>query len=131
MQFWTEVPTSELMPLPDRIELDIPEPPPSKKITLHTIAAKESTTEKVAVQCKCKDERTWCLTRRCACVKAEVKCSIACHGGKNVHGGPTYPNISSAGTRGQKGLKVRNREEEAQEGQGEVNGNVKTLVESW
>lgn len=48
-------PTSELMPLLDTIELGIPEPPPSKKITLHTVAAK---TEKVPVHCKCKDERT-------------------------------------------------------------------------
>ena len=37
--------------------------------------------------------------------------------GENVHGSPTCPNISSAVRRGQKGLKVRNREEEAQEGQ--------------
>ena len=34
-------PTSELMALPDTIELGIPEPPPSKKITLHSVAAKE------------------------------------------------------------------------------------------
>ena len=111
-------PTSELMSLPDTIELGIPEPPPSKKITLNTVLAKESTTEKVPVHCKCKDQRTWCLTRCCASVKAEVKCSIVCHDDKNVHGGPTCLNISSAGTRGQKGLKVRNREEEAKEGQG-------------
>lgn len=77
-----DYPTSELMPLPDTIELGIPEPPPNKKkITLHTVAAKESTTEKVPVHCKCKDEWKWGLTRRCACVKAEAKCSIACHGG--------------------------------------------------
>ncbi len=111
-------PNPELMSLPDTIELGIPEPSPSKKIPLNTVAAKESTTEKVPVHCKCKDERTWCLTRHCAYVKAEVKCSIACHGGKNVHGGPTCPNISSAGTKGQKGLKVRKKEEEAKEGQG-------------
>lgn len=55
----------------------------------------------------------------CACVKAEVKCSIACHGNKNSHGGPTSPNISSARIRGQRGLKDRNREEEAQDDQGE------------
>ena len=48
-------PTSELMPLLDTIKLGIPEPPPSKKITLHTVAAK---TEKVPVRCKCKDELT-------------------------------------------------------------------------
>ena len=91
-------PTSELMALLDTIELGIPEPPPSKKITLHSVAVKESTTEKVLVHCKCKDKRTWCMTRRCACVKAGVKCSVACHGGKNIYDGPTYPNISSAGT---------------------------------
>ena len=61
-----DYPTSELMSLPDTIELGIPEPPPNKKkITLHTVAAKESTTDKVPVHCKCKDEWTWCLTRRC------------------------------------------------------------------
>ena len=116
------------MSLLDTIELDIPEPPLSKKITFNTFAAKESTMEKVPVHCKCKDERTWCLTRRCSCVKAEVKCSIACHGGKNVHGGLTCPNISSAGTRGQKGLKVQNREEEAQEGQRESKRQRKDTV---
>ena len=120
--------TSELMALPDTIELGIPEPPPSKKITLYSVAAKESTTEKIPVHCKCKDERTWCMTRRCACVKAGVKCSVACHGGKNIHGGPTCPNISSAGTRGQKGLKVRNREEETQEGQGSKRQDYDTFL---
>ncbi len=37
----------------------------------------------IHVHYKCKDERTWCLTCRCACVKAEVNCSIACHRAKN------------------------------------------------
>lgn len=109
--------TSELMLFPDKIELGIPEPPLSKKISLRTVAAKESTTKKVPVHCKCKNERTWCLTRRCACVKAEVNCSVTCHSGKNIYGGPTCPNISTAVTRGQKGLKDRDREEEVQEGQ--------------
>ena len=67
------------------------------------------------MHCKCKNKRTWCLICRCAC---EIKCSIACHSGKNLFGDPICPNISSAGTRGQKGLKVQNREEGAQEGQG-------------
>ncbi len=47
------------------------------------------------------------------CVKAEVKCSIAFHRSKNVHGSPICPNISSAGTQGQKGLKIENRKEKA------------------
>ena len=64
------------MPLPDTIELGIPEPLPCKKITLHIVVAKESTTEKIPVHCKCKDERTWYITRRCACVKAKVKYSV-------------------------------------------------------
>ena len=96
----------------DTIALGIPAPFLTKKITLNTVATKESTAEKVPVYCKCKDEQTWCLTRHCAYVKAEVNCSIACHGGKNIHGGRTCPNISSAGTRGQRGLKVWNREKE-------------------
>ncbi len=46
-----------------------------------------------------------------------MKCSIACNGGRNVHVGPTRPNISSAGTQGQKELEVENRKEEAKESQ--------------
>ncbi len=104
------------MSLLKTIQLGITESPSSKKVTLNTYAAKQKTTEKVPVHGKCKDGRILCLTRRCACVKAEVKYSIECHSDQNVYGGPTCPNISSAGTRGQKGLKVRNREEEAHEG---------------
>ena len=73
-------PTSELMPLPDTVDLDIPEPRPTQKITLHHIPAKESTFEQLEVQCGCKDQKTWCSTRRCACFKEKVHCSIACHG---------------------------------------------------
>ena len=43
--------TSKLMFLPDTIELGTPKPPASTKITLHTVAAKENTTEKVPVHC--------------------------------------------------------------------------------
>ena len=52
----------------------------------------------ISVHCKCKVERTWFLTCPCACVKVKVNCSIACHGAK-------------------KRLKIRNRKEEAQDGQ--------------
>ena len=75
-------PTSELMPLPSTIDLEIPVPAPDRKITLHAIAARESTTDKVPVFCKCKDKRSWCSTRRYACFKAEIKCGVACHGGE-------------------------------------------------
>ena len=72
-------PTSELMPLPSTIDLGILTPPPDRKITLHAIAASESKTDKVPVFCNCKDKRSWCSTRRCACVKADVKCEMACY----------------------------------------------------
>ncbi len=75
-------PTSELMSLPDTIDLGIPDPAPSKKISLRYVSAQESTTAVTPVHCRCKDRKTWCSTRRCACIKAGVKCSVACHGGK-------------------------------------------------
>ncbi len=59
-------PTS--VPLPSTIDLGIPTPTPDQKITLHAVAARESTTDKVPVFCKCKNKRSWCSTRRCACV---------------------------------------------------------------
>ena len=42
-------PTSELMPLPSTINLEIPPPAPNRKLTLHAVAARESTTDKVPV----------------------------------------------------------------------------------
>ncbi len=63
-----------------------------------------------------------------------MKCSIECHSDTNVHVGPICLNISSAGTQGQKELKVRNREEETKEGQGgskqQRKDNVRKLVKS-
>ncbi len=47
-------PTFELMPLPSTIDLEIPVPAPNRKITLHAVAARESTTDKVPVFCKCR-----------------------------------------------------------------------------
>ena len=55
-------PTSELMPLPSTIDLEIPVPAPNRKLTLHAVAVRESTTNKVPVFCKCKDKRSWCST---------------------------------------------------------------------
>lgn len=94
-------PTSELMPLPSTIDLEIPVPDLNRKITLHAVAARESTTDKVPVFCKCKDKRSWCSTRRCAYLKAEVKCGVAGHGGDG-NGGTDCPNIASPALRSQK-----------------------------
>ena len=48
----------------------------------------------IPVHYKCKDERTWCLTYCCACVKVEVNCSIAFNGAKNV--APAWLGVSVA-----------------------------------
>ena len=76
---------------------------------LHFVAAKESTVEQLEVKCGCKDEKTWCVTRHCACFKANVHCSVACHGGgrKDGEDGPECPNISTLAAHTQKGLKDR------------------------
>lgn len=74
--------TSELMPRLSTIDLEIPTPASHKKITLHVVAAHESTTDQEPIFGKCKDKRSWCSTRRCVCVKAEVKCGIACQRGQ-------------------------------------------------
>ena len=103
-------PISELNPLPSHIDIEIPTPPPTATVTLHYCAAQESTTEKVPVHCNCRDQKTWCSTRRCACVKAEAKCSIACHGGTNQDNTPDCPNISSMTIRTQRGHRVRDRD---------------------
>lgn len=86
------------MPFQVTIELDIPEPLSSQKITINTFAAKESTVKEVSVHCKCKDKRTWCITRHCAYVKAEVKYDIACYSDKNTQGDLTCLNVSSTAT---------------------------------
>ena len=101
-------PISELNPLPELIDLGIPTPAPRAVVTLHHCAMQESISEKVPVHCNCKDRKTWCSTNRCACIKANAKCSIACHGGKNRHDtDPDCPNISSIQTRTQKGHRQR------------------------
>ena len=103
-------PISELNPLPKHIDIGIPNPPPTNPVSLHACAAQESTTEKVAVHCGCRDQRTWCSTRRCACYKANAKCSIACHGGKDQDNMPECPNISSMTMRTQRGHRTRDQE---------------------
>ena len=105
-----QYPISELNPLPEHIDIGIPTPPPTMVVTLHHCAAQESTSEKVPVQCNCRDQKTWCSTRRCACIKAGTKCSIACHGGTNQDNTPDCPNISSMATRTQRGLRFRDND---------------------
>ena len=51
-------PTSELMPLPSTINLEIPTAAPDRKISLDAVAARKSTTDKVPVFCKYKDKRS-------------------------------------------------------------------------
>ena len=106
-------PISELNPLPSQFDLGIPDPPPTATVTLHHCAAQESTSEKVPVHCNCRDQKTWCSTRRCACVKAEAKCSIACHGGTNQDNTPDCLNISSMATRTQRGHRTRDQANQA------------------
>ena len=102
--------TSELMGLSDNIDLDISTSASTKRVTLHHVAAQESITEKIPVHCGCKDEKTWCATRRCACFKASVKCFIACHGKGNKNSQPDCPNISNMTIRTQKGHRQRDQE---------------------
>ena len=106
-------PVSELNPLPSEIDIRIPEPMPQATVTLHYCAAQESTTKKVPVHCNCRNLKMWCSTRRCACVKAEAKCSIACHGGTDQDDTPDCPNISSMRMRTQRGHRVRDGVKEA------------------
>ncbi len=101
------------MPLPSTINLEIPTPAPDRKISLHAVAARESTTDKVPVFCKCKDKRSWCATRRCACVKAGVKCGVAYHGGGD-NDNIECPNLDIPHLRSQKGLRVRDRDDEGE-----------------
>ena len=102
-------PISELNPLPSQFDLGIPEPPITATVTLRHCANQESTTEKVPVHCNCRDQKTWCSTRRYACVKAEAKCSIACHGGTNQDNTPDCPNISSITMRIQRNYRTRDQ----------------------
>lgn len=101
-------PTSELMPLPDTIDLGIPDPAPIKKISLCYVSAQESTTAVTPVHCGCKDQKTWCSTCQCACIKAGVKCSVACRGRKSGKVNDTNcPNIAAPTMRTQKRLRLR------------------------
>ena len=102
-------PTSELNPLPSQFDLEISDPPPTAEVTLHYYAAQESTSEKIPVHCNCRDQKTWCSTRRYACVKAETKCSIACHGGTNQDSTPDYSNISTMAMRTQREHRTRDQ----------------------
>lgn len=108
-------PISELNSLPSHIDIGILNPPPTARVTLHYCAAQESTTERVPVHCNCRDQKTWCSTRPCACVKAEAKCSIACHGGVNQDKTPDCPNISSMRMRTQRGHRTRDQDQGGKE----------------
>src|SRR5271170_1359204 len=48
-------------------------------LALHTAASKNSTAEKIAVRCQC---RGACSDLRCRHKKAQVKCTVHYHGGR-------------------------------------------------
>lgn len=64
-------PTSELMPLPAIVSLNVPEPP-LMKVTFHAVSAEESTVMKTAVKCGCKDQKIWVFDRTNVQVTREV-----------------------------------------------------------
>ena len=124
-------PTFELMALPDTIELGIPEPPPSKKITLHTVAAKESNTETVLLHCNVKMsghgvwhvvahvwKRRWSVVLHVTAVKMYMAVPPVRIFFPPVHEG-------KRDWRFEIGKRRRRRVRR------EVNGNVKTQEESW
>ena len=113
-------PTSELMPLPDTISLNISEPSPTKKVSLHAVSAEESTVKKTAVKCGCKDRKTWCSTGRCACYKGGVRCGIACHGPETE-----CPNVQPMKSRTQQGHRSRTGVEgESKQRRRDIVGNI-------
>ena len=93
------------------IDLRIPTPEPERKIILHAFAARESTTNKVPVFCKCKDKRSWCSTQRCACVKTDGKYEVAYHRGED-NDNAECPILHIPHLRSQKSLRVRDRDDE-------------------
>lgn len=83
---------------------------PNQKISLHTILTCENMTNNVYDFCKCKDKHSWCATWRCACVKAGVKCRVACYGGED-NDNIKCPNLEIPHLRLQKGLRVRDKDD--------------------
>ena len=94
----TLLPTTELLPVPPEIQFQLPTGP-SKDVSLHYIAAQESTTDIVQTSCNCKK---LCKSRRCACHNAGLQCSIACH--LDDH---NCQNLSSVALRTEQGLRER------------------------
>ena len=66
-------------PVLEGVDIGLPDPPPTTKVTLAYCARQQTTSQKAPVKCDCKDKKKWCKTRTCACIKAGVKCSIHCH----------------------------------------------------
>lgn len=76
-------PTSELNPVPEELLESILQKlsgsrPRTLTMTLHAAAALRSLSTDVTVKCGCKKK---CDTKRCNCIKAEVKCTQYCHSG--------------------------------------------------
>ena len=79
----------------------------------NVVAARESTTDKVPVFCECKEKRSWYSTRRSTCFEVEVKFEGACHG-IDGNGRTDCPNIAASTLHLQKGLRIRDKDEEGQ-----------------
>jgi hypothetical protein len=109
-------PTNQLLPLDQSIEVRIPSSSISK-VSLHFVAAKESSSTTTMVHCGCKKD---CSTRRCRCRKEGVNCSIACH-----DEGHNCGNLSIVATRTERGL-VR-REEGIESGSEEASSGTRVL----
>lgn len=70
-------PTKELLRVPntEKPRIDATIPNIQTIITLHTVAAKVSTSERVTISCTCRG----ICKGNCRCIKNKVKCSIHCH----------------------------------------------------
>ena len=65
----------------------------SKLITLHPVAAKIGTSNKVAVSCNCKKSST--PQSKCKCRKNKVECSQYCHNSRRDCGNDRSPKAST------------------------------------
>ena len=106
-------PINIVNPVESGVDVAVPDPPPTQKVTLSFCAGQQSTSQKVGIRCDCKDRKTWCSKRTCKCIKAGVKCSIHCH---SSQGHPDTriecPNVSPIQERTRMGLGTREQQQE-------------------
>ncbi len=66
--------------VPDIVAKGIDIPIVNTKVTLTMAAEKESTSTRMRVSCQCTGK---CDTKRCRCIKKDLKCTVHCHKGDN------------------------------------------------